>query len=169
MPVLIILAVLIIVGGIYYVTTKRNSPVTASEVPVKSGSEVYRNNLLKYEVAIPIGWHLSEVMSKKMDVSLNIAQLSSSIGCDISNMAEKDLDVATRTRKFEDCLKNNKDYAKIEASNQEFQKNWNIGTAQSVCITKFTSKEETHFTLTDLSMPGDRLQKGSFILTSEDV
>lgn len=123
---------------------------------------VYHNNLLKYEVTIPVGWHVSEIMSKKMDISLNIAQLSSSIGCNISNMADEGLDAATLTRKLEDCLKNNKHYAQIEASNQEFQKNWRIDTAQSVYITRFTSDEENNFTLGDLSMPGDKLQKGSF-------
>lgn len=162
-PVLIGIVVLLLIGGGAYFYSQNNKSVN-QKFNNSSLSTTYKNSLLGYELTVQPGWHISEVMSKKLDTNLFMMNSYSSMGCDTNKFLDQYDDEKVALQKLQDCLKNSPELMKIESKYKDFEKNWTLEKSQNIFITKLSSSDEQNFTLADLATAQSSLPKGSFIL-----
>lgn len=160
-PLLIGIVFLLLIGGGVYFYSQNNKSI--NQKPNNILLSNYKNSLFGYELTVQPEWHISEVMSKKLDTSLVMMNLYNSVGCDINTFIEKD-DYETALPKLQECLKNSPDSMKIESEYKDFEKSWTLETAHNIFITKLSSVDEQKLPVGDLLTTGSSLSKGSFIL-----
>ncbi len=152
-----IVILLLVVGGAtyYYLQNSKTNNVSSTD---------YKNSLLGYELTVPLGWHVSEGMSKRLDADLFMLNSYASIGCDTNMFIEKYNDEKIALQKLQECLKKSPDLMKSDSKYKDFEKNWTIENSQNIYITKLSLTEQQRLSLVDLQLPQSNLPKGSFVL-----
>src|ERR1035437_5601477 len=149
----IVLAVIImIIAGVFYYFYSANRPLSSPAT-----STIYHNDLLKYSIVIPSGWHVSDNLSMKIDGLMFYNQLAVTAGCSIQDLI-KDVSTIPKNggdayinQKLQDCIQNSPDFAKMKLRNQEFLNNWRRENAQNVYITRLTTEEEVKLATSDVA------------------
>ena len=160
----ILVIIFLATSGVYFYFNLNQQNRSLSSISV-IGSPVYKNELLRYELTLQPGWHISEIMSKKLDTSLFLMNLYKTIGCDTDIFIDKyGNDEKLAIQKQQECIKNSSDAINTALKYADFEKNWKKETSQNVFITNLSSKDEEKITLSDLESPQGYLPSGSFIL-----
>src|SRR3989344_3666207 len=140
LAIAIIIGLVLIGGGTYIYM---NKGITKSEnIPAvnqnNSTLKVYENSNLGYKISVQPTWRISEEMSKKFDNFIFTSNLYKSVGCDLETFAEMGGDATVVNQKLQDCLKKSPKLSEINSLYGNFNKNWNIGNAQTIILTRLT-------------------------------
>jgi hypothetical protein len=155
--------ILLIIAGISYFVYLNNTGITALKTFGNQNGEsnsdnIYTNTKFNYQITVPKGWRVSELVSKKMEEFIFSEDNLEFYYCGSKGVSPEGGDTHSIDK---DCVKNNPDLSRNILQNQKYLNEWNIENAQYVFITRLSQQEESKFLVDEYFLDNYNLPVGS--------